>query len=313
MSELTNLLLELKTRLDGVEYDPQWMNDMVVKSIYLSQEADTAAISGEDYGVDGPMDGVIPVKNVTLTRTLVQKPQVGFGHTMALMYQKHLLDQNPDVDMEGFMGIVTQAYDMSLEGIKIAKTYAPQPVEPVPDEPVEDPVPGEPVEQVSNILDGPLSVNGDMANVLELANKPEWNVSSGRISLTFTVSDLSGVQGILSKDASGNGDGHFNIWLDGGSLKIRLQTATDEVIFAFDLIGDSQDVRIDFDSGVVKATLNGLVLVDSLDFTLLGNTEFLQIGANGWSSAVGEPGFKQPFKGIIHSVRIDGLNTRTSG
>ncbi|WP_305849440.1 calcium-binding protein [Pseudoruegeria sp. HB172150] len=158
-------------------------------------------------------------------------------------------------------------------------------------------------------LDGPLEVSGD-GDVIELAHEQSFELAEGTIALTFNADKVLGSHGLLSKDARDFGDGgHFTSYIEDGTLIVRFQDATSSQQFEFAGIeaGKDYDLVMSFGNGQVSAALNGEVFGQAgFDASWLTNTEFLQIGANGFASDAGAAGFEAVFDGTISDVAIFG-------
>ncbi|MFW6336102.1 MAG: LamG-like jellyroll fold domain-containing protein [Phycisphaeraceae bacterium] len=62
---------------------------------------------------------------------------------------------------------------------------------------------------------------------IEVSHDDAFLLDRGTISFWFYAEDLSGNQGLVSKDSNGLDDGgHVTIWIDGGQLRYRLQEAS---------------------------------------------------------------------------------------
>ncbi|WP_172300483.1 LamG-like jellyroll fold domain-containing protein [Pseudoruegeria sp. HB172150] len=154
------------------------------------------------------------------------------------------------------------------------------------------------------------SLNGtyDIAStsdVIELEHSEEFELSEGTIALTFNADTVSGKQGIISKDAYGDGD-HFSAYIRNGNLFVRFQNSdgTEEQIRVRGIQANTDyDLQISFGDGAVSVMLNGEVVGEAaFDMDFASNSEFLQIGANGWGSDSGEGGYEQVFNGTISDL-----------
>jgi hypothetical protein len=153
------------------------------------------------------------------------------------------------------------------------------------------------------------------SDVVELAHFAEMEMSEGTIALSFNADELSGRQGLISKDASyyEGGGNHFAAYLEKDLLTIRFQNGDSDQVFTVEGISANQDydLHIGFRDGSVSAWLDG-ELINSADFTMNWeqNIQHLQVGALGWASDSGEAGFRDVFKGTISDVLIiDGMLT----
>jgi hypothetical protein len=118
-------------------------------------------------------------------------------------------------------------------------------------------------------------------------------LADGTISLWFAADDLTGQQGLLSKDAGNFGDGgHISIGLDGNALNLRLQStaASYELTSGTGAVtvGDAHHIAVTFGGTGLKLYLDGtLVASDGYTGGLVGNEEPLVLGARTWKSNAG--------------------------
>jgi hypothetical protein len=207
-------------------------------------------------------------------------------------------------------------------GANPAPTPEPTP-EPTPDPtptPEPDPVPG--TGGTGDLLfgrSGAMTFDGSTASVIEVAPSAATQVEAATISFSFNADKVSGSQGLVSKDASGTtvNNGHFTSYIKDGTLHVRYQedAASQTLKLSGIQANRDYDVRTSFGEGTVSLWVDGaLVDSQSLDVNWLDNTEYLQIGANGWASQSGKTGFRNPFDGTISDVQITaGYNTGAAG
>jgi hypothetical protein len=118
-----------------------------------------------------------------------------------------------------------------------------------------------------------------------------WAVARGTVVLDFTADRTTGVQGLLSKDAKGYGDGgHLLVWLEDGKILARLQDrqANHLVHSAANAIraGVATRIALVFGQEGMQLYLNGKpVGTNPYAGGLQGNEEPLVIGARDWLSA----------------------------
>ncbi|MFK8033860.1 MAG: hypothetical protein AB8B94_06910, partial [Hyphomicrobiales bacterium] len=84
------------------------------------------------------------------------------------------------------------------------------------------------------LVDGVLAVggipgvqdfSGERGDHLELAHSDALALANGTLALSFTADDLNGTRALLTKDASGYGEGgHLAVYLQNGWLKVRVQS-----------------------------------------------------------------------------------------
>ncbi|HEX6143129.1 MAG TPA: LamG-like jellyroll fold domain-containing protein [Geminicoccaceae bacterium] len=123
-----------------------------------------------------------------------------------------------------------------------------------------------------------------------VAHDPKWLLAGGTLVLDFTADRLKGVQGLLSKDARGFGDGgHLVIWLDEGRLVVRLQDRKNDhlVQSPANAVKKAVPTRLSlaFGPGGMKLFLDGTAVGSNPHAGgLQGNQEPLVIGARDWKS-----------------------------
>lgn len=156
-------------------------------------------------------------------------------------------------------------------------------------------------------VDGSTEFTG-AGDVMEFDHDPAYAFSAGTLVLSFNADTVSGSRGLLSKDASGYGNGgHFTSYIKDGTLFVRLQDGSSSEVFSVDGIEANvdYDLQISFGNGEAVAMLNGEVFGQAqINASWETNTEFMQIGANGWASDEGASGFTHVFDGTISDVAI---------
>ncbi|HEU0221893.1 MAG TPA: Ig-like domain-containing protein [Paracoccaceae bacterium] len=173
-------------------------------------------------------------------------------------------------------------------------------------EPTPDPVPSG---ELLYAKLGSQSFSGSAGDVIELAHSAAFEVPAATIAFSFKADSVSGMQGLVSKDAYAytGGGNHFTTYIESGTLYVRFQDGSADKVFELGGIkaGTEYDLQASFGGGKVSAWLDGK-LIGQAAFTTTWekNVEALQIGANGWTSATGEKGFTGPFDGTISDVRI---------
>lgn len=157
---------------------------------------------------------------------------------------------------------------------------------------------------------GATEFNGG-ADVIELAPSSTLALAKGTIALTFNADVVSGTHGLLSKDAFGyeGGGNHFSAYVEEGVLKVRFQDGTTDKVLSLSGIAANvdYDLQVTFGDGQVQAWVNGTSIgtaASTMAWTT--NVEYMQVGALGWSSASGQPGFSNVFDGTISDVRVLG-------
>lgn len=148
-------------------------------------------------------------------------------------------------------------------------------------------------------------------------------INTGMITFWFKAADLTGTQALFSKDSSGyDNGGHLTIYLDGSTLKARLQSTT--ASYTVSEAGISSDTwyhaAFSFGPAGMKLILNGSI-VDTNAYTGSmgttsggsGNAEPIVIGAGSMDSGnqVATP-VGDYFHGLIDDVRIYGSPLTTT-
>ncbi|WP_141117853.1 LamG domain-containing protein, partial [Leisingera sp. JC1] len=165
---------------------------------------------------------------------------------------------------------------------------------------------------------GNMEFDGSNAKVIEAAPSAATRVEAATVSFSFNADKVSGSQGLVSKDAGGTtvNNGHFTSYIKDGTLYVRYQEGSASKTLKLDGIQANKvyDVRTSFGDGKVSLWVDdALVSSQSFDVNWLDNTEYLQIGANGWASQTGKAGFRDAFDGTISNVEITaGYNTIAS-
>jgi hypothetical protein len=120
---------------------------------------------------------------------------------------------------------------------------------------------------------------------------PAWLLDQGVVVLDFTADRRKGNQGLISKDAKGFLEGgHLAIWLDQGTVMVRLQDKQKDYVVQ----SSGTEVRkgvptrlaLAFGPGGIKLYLDGkMVGSNAYQGGLQGNQEPLVVGARDWSSS----------------------------
>jgi hypothetical protein len=124
-----------------------------------------------------------------------------------------------------------------------------------------------------------------------IPHDPKWLLAGGALVLDFTADRLTGVQGLLSKDAKGVGDGgHFVIGLDEGTVVARLQDKKNNYLVQSPANtirrGVPTRLALAFGPGGMKLYVDGkMVASNAYQGGLQANQEPLVIGARDWESS----------------------------
>ncbi|MBY8978061.1 tandem-95 repeat protein [Rhodobacteraceae bacterium NNCM2] len=151
---------------------------------------------------------------------------------------------------------------------------------------------------------------GSSNDAQTISHQSGWETSAGTVSFSFTADNVSGMQGLISKDAKYFGTGgHLGILLDGDDLLVRLQDgSSSHEIRATNAVksGTEYSVALTFGPGGMELWMDGVLKGEnSYSGGLTGNREPLVIGANQWSSTNGTSNIlEHSFEGEIHDVAI---------
>lgn len=160
------------------------------------------------------------------------------------------------------------------------------------------------------ILTDPLVIDGDPRSVVEVPPRDDFAVSAGTLSLSFEANNVSGHHGLVSRDAShyAGGGNHFAAYLEDGELVVRFQDGDGDVTFRAPgmVAGRTYEVVANFGDAGVAVWLDGDLVGSPASFRIdwRANEQFLQIGATGWASGSGMPGFEHVFDGTIFDMTI---------
>mgnify|MGYP001299178955 FL=1 len=173
-----------------------------------------------------------------------------------------------------------------------------------------------PVTEDDGKFDSAIYFDGDN-DYLVMDHNGAYLINSGTISFWFKAENLSGSQGLFSKDSDGyDNGGHLSVYLDGSTLKARLQS--DSASYEISESGISTDTwyhaAVSFGPAGMKLILNGQI-VDTNAYTGGmgtssgddGNEEPIVIGASSKNSGnESATPVNDYFTGWIDDVRIYG-------
>ncbi len=131
------------------------------------------------------------------------------------------------------------------------------------------------------------------------------------MQLWFNPADVSGMQGLIERDASNqNTSGHVGLYLNGDDLVLRIQTTSEsKTITVADSVnaGDWHHAAVSFGSNGLELYLNGDLVAEDSGFTtgIDGNNNPWVIGAKAWKTSEGSnDGIERFFEGQIADVAI---------
>lgn len=152
--------------------------------------------------------------------------------------------------------------------------------------------------------------DGKKNSITNLDHDQALELEEGTIAFTFNADDLSGRQGLISKDAAYyQGGDHLSIMLQGDDLALRFQDADTESDAYLTVEGikanQDYDVQVWFDGEQIGLVVNGeLMETQEFDFDLTENQQNLQIGGLGWSSSNGGDVVSNAFNGTLSDIQI---------
>ncbi len=135
--------------------------------------------------------------------------------------------------------------------------------------------------------------SNEVQDALIFDHGPALALKAGTVSFSFTVGAELTWQGLFSKDADGNGNGHIAAVVeDDGDLYVRLQTAEGSHWFSAPRAieaNSTHDFAFSFGAKGAALYLDGVkVAYDSdLKVNWTSNQEALIVGGNGWSNTPG--------------------------
>ena len=146
------------------------------------------------------------------------------------------------------------------------------------------------------------------SDVIIVDSDKDFETDTYAVALTFNADDVSGMHGLVSKDAYGFGDGgHFSAFIADGELIARFQSDSEQAMLSLGKVSAGQDYNFfaTYSDGVASVYLDGERKgATSIDASWMNNKEVLQVGALGWSSDSGEDSFTRVFDGTIKNLRI---------
>ena len=149
--------------------------------------------------------------------------------------------------------------------------------------------------------------DGSLGDVINLPHDAAFAVPAGTVTFAFTASNVTTRQGLITKDAAGDGN-HLAIYIDDGDLIARFQDGliTSYLVYPGLATGQEYAVAATFGPDGVELYVDGVLIgADSgLAMSLESNVEFLQIGGLGWGSQSGQNTFADPFTGQINDIKI---------
>ena len=150
---------------------------------------------------------------------------------------------------------------------------------------------------------------------VEVPHKDQYLLERGTVGFWFRADDPSSRQGLVSKDASGHGDGgHLTIFLNNSRVRARLSSASAGYQLSSPPVAADtwHHVAFTWGAGGMNLYLNGAAVrsdsyVGGLGSTSggLGNREPMVFGVDTRNSAQrSAAGWSNPFSGLIDDVRL---------
>lgn len=147
---------------------------------------------------------------------------------------------------------------------------------------------------------------------IEVEHDASLELPQGTFAMRFAANDMAKKQGLFSKDFTDNRDGgDFTAFVDQGRIKVRLQSANDEVVAKTPegsvQPGKEYHLAVTFGPRGLWVYLDGRMMAWQPEFTqgLEHNTRDLAIGANTWHRTEKKPYRTQDhFAGTISEFRI---------
>jgi Ca2+-binding RTX toxin-like protein len=152
---------------------------------------------------------------------------------------------------------------------------------------------------------------GSSGDYLDVGHKSKLELPSGTISLSFSLDRLPGDMALISKDASGLGQGgQFTVWLKDGAILVAFESATGtEYLQVPDLVlsaNTTYQFAISFGAAGLNLWLNGELVASEPEFTqgLALNDQALVIGGTrAWHSDDSDPAHSL-LKGTVGDVLV---------
>lgn len=177
---------------------------------------------------------------------------------------------------------------------------------------------GSPSAGLSGYGDGGTSIDFNGTDqFIEVPHDPAYLLNNGTLSFWFRADDLSGTQGLVSKDATNYvTGGHIRVVTVGSQVQVRLQSDSSSKYVRSSSSALAANawhhVAVGFGAGGLRLYLDG-VLVDSDSYTGglgtssggVGNEEPWTFGVDQWRSSAGlTSGWEYPFHGRLDDIRL---------
>ena len=132
-----------------------------------------------------------------------------------------------------------------------------------------------------------------------IQDDPAWQLTDGTIQIWAKVNDKDGdgaindegVQTILSRDASGDGEGHFYLDADGNDLTVRLQGTNGGTLTAGNVLspGVFHQINVSFGANGLEIWVDGSMVANDPAITggIDGNNEPWTLGGSAYQSTAG--------------------------
>lgn len=160
-------------------------------------------------------------------------------------------------------------------------------------------------------LAGDRSFSGDDGDYLNIAHTDALALEQGTYAMFFTANQVTGRQGLFSKDFTNFQDGgHLTALIRDGKLVVRFQSDSEDKYISYQegLIfeGEEYHLAVSFGADGFKVYVDGELVGAHRSFLqgMGNNTEDLVLGANGWSRKEFSREAREEFDGTIGDFSI---------
>ena len=157
---------------------------------------------------------------------------------------------------------------------------------------------------------GPTVLSGEKGDAVQVDHTSSLALANGTIALTFTADDVSGHNGLFTKDGRGYEEGgHLGAWLDNGKIHVRQQSDThSETLYLKNVgiaAGETHHLAVSFGEDGLKVYLDGILTAAEPEFKHgLTNDRDLLIGASGSHRSSDDQSAREFFDGTIENLVV---------